>query len=404
MARVAKFKARFSKREKRWRLSIPPELSPTGKRRREFFETEEEAQERADQLAGIRASEKASVAKWARPDLIAAAVECEALAIDLGFSGLREAFSVLAEDYRSRNATPSLLDLLHAYEADHGSNWSDLYRANRWGSFRSLLRPIETEKIGKMDTDFWRQFLSDWREEKSPAPATHNQNLSILRGLFRHELAKRHVRFNPVEPIPNVRDVRTAVAVSEPGHVRALLEWCHANDAELVPYFVLGYFAGLRPHAELAGLRFERIDHQTGSIDVRSTKTRRRRHVPLEENAAVWLQPWARRKGPVCPKNLRRRIEAARHGAASVLYGVDDDKKPLKPFPWGNDVMRHSYGSFWEAAHRTEAGCRDRLVYNMGHTTFRTFDQYYRNDRKPEAAEEFWGILPPKRERVIRIA
>lgn len=404
MARVARLEPRFSRREKRWRLNVPPELSPTGKRRREFFETEELAKRRAAQLTAVRESKSASVARWAQPELIAAAVECEARAVELGFSSLSEAFTTMSEEWSYRHATPRLGDLLRAHEADHGGNWSDKYRSDRWKPFRKILVAIEDEKIGRLDSDFWRRFLAKWREKKSPAPATYNQALSMLRTIFRHEIARRHTSFNPLDPIPSIVHKREEVAVSDPGHVRALLEWCHENDAELVPYFVLGYFAGLRPQAELAGLRFEHIDHNARLIDVRSTKTRRRRHVPLEGNAAAWLRPWARRKGPVCPKNLRRRIDAAREGAAKVLYGPDDDMNPTKPFPWGHDIMRHSYGSFWEAAHRKEAGCRDILVYNMGHTTFRTFDQHYRNDRTSDSAEKFWSIVPPKGERVIQIA
>jgi len=63
--------------------------------------------------------------------------------------------------------------------------------------------------------------------------------------------------------------------------------------------------------------------------------------------------------------------------------------------PWSPDVSRHTYGSMWEAAHRSEDGCRERLAANMGHTSFRTFSQFYRQAKRPSEAEAFWGLRPP---------
>ena len=177
----------------------------------------------------------------------------------------------------------------------------------------------------------------------------------------------------------------------------AILRWCEVHDVELIPYFVLGYFAGMRPEAEIQHMRFDRINFAEKTIDCRTTKTRKasRRHIPLEDAAAAWLLPFARRKGSIMPTNFRKRFDAARQGAAEAL------KLPL--FPWGHDCMRHSYGSYWEAAHRSETGCRDRLSYNMGHTSFKTFDQYYRNDRTPQEAAAYWDILPIAQADVISI-
>ena len=59
--------------------------------------------------------------------------------------------------------------------------------------------------------------------------------------------------------------------------------------------------------------------------------------------------------------------------------------------------MRHSYGSYYEAKNRRNAGCRESLSYNMGHSSFKTYEQNYRNGKiTPKLAEEFWAILPPQ--------
>ena len=55
------------------------------------------------------------------------------------------------------------------------------------------------------------------------------------------------------------------------------------------------------------------------------------------------------------------------------------------------DITRHTYGSYLEAKYRD----RNVVKENMGHTSFKTYEQHYRNARSPQEGERFWSIVPP---------
>ena len=383
MPRKATLEPSKDQKKNLWYVCIPASISTTGKWRREYFSSRDLARDRSSELKRLQ-REKDSYAAKASPALVRDAVECNELAQIYGFSGMREAFLAWAKAYEKQKVSMTLCQLLDSYEGDHQENWSKAYLSARWKPFRKKMIPIENEVISLMDTDYWREWTAKWREDVDPAPATYNQTLGLLRGLFRHEKAREAFTHNPIEPLPALKNIRSEVCVSTPAEVSALLAWVWANDRELIPYFVLGYFAGLRPISEIQPLEFSQIDLEQKVIKVTTTKTARnpRRQVPLEENAFQWLKSFKDKKGPICPSNLYKRVTKAKKKA-----GVE----------WGHDIMRHSYGSYWEAAHRTEPGCHEQLSYNMGHSNFKTYEQNYRNDRSTKDAEAYWQIIPPKK-------
>jgi integrase len=395
MGRVVKFVPKRLKSGK-WQLNLPPLMSDTGKRKRVVFDTKEKALERADFMKDWHGSKLRGLARHASPEFILEALDCYEAAGAMGFDSLKAAFAAMSRDYEKRHSSGTFRELVTAFEADHKANWSKNYVAKRWGPFLSRLGELDDVPIGLQDTDYWRKWFTEWRKASSPSVATYNQTLGMIRALFGHEKARKSHAFNPLAPIPGAKETHAkTISISTPAEVNAILLWCQENDAALIPYFVLGYFAGMRPEAEIQHATFERINFATKTIDCRTTKTRKasRRHIPLEDAAAAWLAPFARRKGSIMVTNFRKRFDAARVGAAAALK--------LPEFPWGHDCMRHSYGSYWEASHRNEPGCREKLSYNMGHTSFKTFDQYYRNDRTEAEAKAYWSIMPTASEGVV---
>ncbi|BCX48577.1 hypothetical protein HAHE_24850 [Haloferula helveola] len=385
MGRNATLSPAYQKSKQAWVLSIPPRLSSTGKRSQEYYQTKREAEVRSASLKKLEKQNRRLAVK-ASTDLIRDAVELDELARFHGFSGLREAFMTWAEDHERQNSSVSFGELVEAHEADHSENWSSTYLAARWKPFRNKVRGLEPTPIVTMDTDFWREWLGKWRTKEKPAPASYNQLVSMLGTVFGHEKAKRSHGHNPIEHIPRLKDVRGEVCVSTPEEVGALLAWCWTNDRDLVPYFVLGFFAGMRPLSEIKPTRFEQINFKERIIDCVTTKTHRnpRRQIPIEDNALKWLEPFKSARGSVIPSNFTKRFGAARK-AAKVS--------------WGHDIMRHSYGSYFEALHRGTPGCRENLTYNMGHSSFKTYEQKYRNGRiTPKQAGLFWKIVPPQEE------
>jgi len=398
MARQPKFKPKYSKRRKKWTLSIPPTHSPTGKRMVLSFDDEKAAKTRADAITDKR-SPLPKIAVNIDPQLIADAVQCDDAVRSLGFRGLKDFVEQQIARIERTETSPRLGELLDIFESDHSGNWSLDYLRARWKPFRNKLIDLEETRIAHLVEDVWRDWFAAWRNSSNPAPATYNQQLGMTRSIFELRLAKISHPINPLNDIPALKDIRGDVPVFTPQEARKVLYAAWEHDPDLVPYFAIALFAGLRPDSELIRLKFEDIRWKENHIIVEVTKTRvRRRFVDIEEPLRAWLEMWRlkKAKGSVIPEGFRKRWERIVRGYYTTPKASLASPGKWEPLvEWIPDITRHSYASYWEAAHRNEQACRERLAANMGHTSYKTFDSKYRNAQTPSAAEEFWGILPP---------
>jgi integrase len=149
---------------------------------------------------------------------------------------------------------------------------------------------------------------------------------------------------NPVEGLDFEQRRRKEVETLTNGQAKAMLEHALAEDLQLLPFLVLGCFAGIRPDGELQKLEWSDIDLTDKVVTIRPevSKTNRRRFVDLSENAKAWLQTFINRAGAPSGRvvtysesELRARRTANRKAA-----GIDR---------WIQQAMRHSYCSNWLA-------------------------------------------------------
>ena len=128
------------------------------------------------------------------------------------------------------------------------------------------------------------------------------------------------------------------------------------------------YFAGLRT-AELARLGPENIRERFIEIPAAKAKTRQRRLVTIHPTLKEWLalSPWM-------PGDQEKRL--ARVCAAAGIS-------------WPHNVTRHSFVSYHLAMFQN-AG---KTALEAGHAEARLF-AHYREMVTPEAAAEFWAIVP----------
>jgi len=87
MGRVATLEPARDSAKNRWYVSLPPRLSPTGKRKREYFASRREAQDRAKR-AKQQLEQSAFLVRKAGPVLIETAVTYDELFQIYGFNGL----------------------------------------------------------------------------------------------------------------------------------------------------------------------------------------------------------------------------------------------------------------------------------------------------------------------------
>jgi integrase len=177
---------------------------------------------------------------------------------------------------------------------------------------------------------------------------------------------------------------------------------------ETLPYWLLGGFAGLRRaeierlewkdiHFDLAKYRAFIQSPKSGSkeaiakadkakeewrksalveVPALKSKTASRRFVQIQDNLAAWLEPYIGRSGSVCPRNLRKLLEADRTAA-----GLSE---------WPPNALRHSFASYHLAKFNDQA----KLAIELSHTDQELLHRHYRELVKPEQAEKYWNIGP----------
>lgn len=157
--------------------------------------------------------------------------------------------------------------------------------------------------------------------------------------LFHNPVEK--IRIYAAKQIAEQRaEKRVEIATTTPDNLRrmltALMRW---RDGQLVKYFALAYFAGIRPDGEMSKLaqrEDELIDLQKGRILIPAnvSKTKEERYIAISENLRRWLE-FTEGK-PVIPENYDRLVKRAR-----------------AKFKLGHDETRHSFISFHVALHRS---------------------------------------------------
>jgi integrase len=237
----------------------------------------------------------------------------------------------------------------------------------RIGRFCTAFPDRSVAEITTADVDNW---LSDLQL----APVTRNTFRRDLRTLFSFAITRKYCVENPVIGTTKAKEVDGDIEILSIGQTAKLLE---AANADTLPFWAIGAFAGLR-RSEIERLDWAQVDFESGLIEVkaRHSKTARRRFVTMQANLRTWLAPYRTQRGPVCPDNLRKRIDTDR-AKAELQEG------------WPPNVLRHSFGSY-HLAHFKDAAA---LALQMGNSPDVIF-RHYRELVKPKEAARYWQIKP----------
>ena len=208
-------------------------------------------------------------------------------------------------------------------------------------------------------------------------------------------------------PLANVKDVRRKFVRPEPGilSVNEFTSILEAAHLDVLPYFVIAGFAGIRPD-ELLRLRWEQIDLAENLIEVKGldSKTSERRIVKIEPALSAFLAPYAGRTGRVATPAWRRLFRDARRAVGFGTPGTETDQEKewnVKLRPWPDDALRHSFASYHLAGFNDAAA----TALQMGHKGTSTLFNHYRAIVKPAEATRWWAIRPGTAEsKIVRIA
>ena len=169
-----------------------------------------------------------------------------------------------------------------------------------------------------------------------------------------------------------------------PDQFEKLIRWVDANRPDMLAYFVIGTFCGVRP-SELRRLRWMDVDLRirefrrfgpAGMITVgaSASKVRHRRVVPIHPVAIEWLK-----RCP--PMGMVINHESCRRHMAKF-------SKPIG-LEWSNDLLRHTAASYLLARFDDEAS----VARWLGHSP-QTLYKHYFQLVCPEDCEAFWSIKP----------
>ena len=192
---------------------------------------------------------------------------------------------------------------------------------------------------------------------------------------------------NPAAKI-SIQVERKDVSVFTPAEVLKLLNLCATDHKDFVLYHAISLFAGLRPE-ECRALIWENIHLEEKTITVlgATSKVKETRNVHIEETLLAWLDqtPAQERKGFVTPQTNFTNYLLKIHIAA----GYRGEGQNTEADPWPQDVMRHSYGSYWLAKYRNRA----QLAEYMGNS-LQIIKKHYKKVVSKTDCAEYWRIVP----------
>ncbi len=391
----------------RWRATF----IEGGKRRQKYFKTKA----KADEFAESREEEALEQGTGTRlsQDERSAVVESRGELSQVGLD-LRSAIQFAVESKRELSqfgvAPNEALDFALAYYQQAKASIEVSILVNQLVEFKGNAgrskrhqRDLKS-KLGRFCQDFGQRSvatieakeLEAWLHQLKLKPSSVNSYRRVLNLFFNHAKKRGFCDSNPVESVDRVKEVEAEPQVLTVPEIKKLLA---SADLRILPAMAIAAFAGLRTSEisgteDHAGLDWEKIDFEEGTILVRAdvAKGRRKRHVPISENLRTWLEPYAQSKGNVWPVNGRKLEENARRKAGFGRPGSEtpqEKRQEIELKAWPHNAFRHSYASYHLAKYRNPG----ELVLYMGHKD--DADTLYNNYRglvRPSSATAYWNI------------
>lgn len=248
-------------------------------------------------------------------------------------------------------------------------------RSERYlGDIRVRLARFARQFGERVIADVAANEIDDWLRGLPVGGVTRNSFRRRLSALFGYAKKRSYVTTNPVRDTGRASEEPGAIGILTVQETKRLLE---KAQPEMVPFWAIGAFAGLRS-SEIQRLDWSEIDLQSGFIEVNASKskTASRRLVTIQPNLRQWLKRQRCRTGMVCPFNFFKRAN-------------DDREHAELADCWPNNGLRHSFASY----HLSKFANADKLALEMGNSARMIF-RHYRELVKPREAECYWEIKP----------
>ena len=237
-----------------------------------------------------------------------------------------------------------------------------------------------SQKIQKIT----RSDLEKWLNKVSKNPNQRKKYRTQLSGLFTLAFKRDYILNNPVNKIeiPIIRNGKRP-AVFTVSETTRLMRTAEDVNPEMIPYFALCLFAGIRPShdtGEIGRLDWKNILFGSRQIWISQETAKRsihERYIDMSDNLIQWLLPFKKNKGNIYYKQY--------------WWIKIREKAEVK---WANDITRHTFGTYHFGLHKSF----DLTCEQMG-TSRQMYKKHYKAvlenlvDTNPE---KFWKIFPQK--------
>lgn len=248
----------------------------------------------------------------------------------------------------------------------------------------------DLKRLSKFCSEFKRDLLSittadvqAFLDNLGLAPQTRNNYRKLLNTFFQFAVHRGYFPkdHSVMDGVAKAKLTESEVQIFTPLEMKRLLSTVRS---ELVPYFAIGAFAGLRT-AELKRLDWSEVNMEERFIEVaaKKAKTGSRRLVPITDNLHAWLTPHATESGTVARfvANMGRQTDR-------LVYDVNQKWSDMK-FAWKHNAMRHSFVSYRLAAVQDAA----QVALEAGNSPQVIF-KHYRQLVTGKEAERWFSIYP----------
>jgi integrase len=235
---------------------------------------------------------------------------------------------------------------------------------------------------GKLVAEITSTDIDRWLDSLNVGPQARNHYRANVLQLFNFAVRRGYAATNPVEGAAKVKVVTDRPGILTVDQASALLV---SSSVDVLPYFSIGLFAGLR-RAELERLDWSEIDFESNLIQVTAekSKTAARRFVTMQPNLRAWLMPLRQLKGPIVAAETFREAFIKTRLTAGIAQ-------------WPENALRHSFASYHLAAFKSAAD----TALQLGHHDSRITFAHYRELVKPKEAQRYWQIKPAGKGRKI---
>jgi integrase len=241
--------------------------------------------------------------------------------------------------------------------------------------------------------------VQSWLDGEKLKPQNYRNFRTVLHTVFEYAVARGFASDNPVQGVERVKVNGGDIAVYSPIEIARLLEAARANSPDFLPCIAIGAFAGLRS-AEIERLEWSDIHLAEKFIVVGAdkAKTASRRIVPVHDNLADWLRPYASRQGRVWPGDSVLFYKQQPLVAAATEVKADSEKSiaAQKAVKWKANALRHSYASYRFAV-TNDAG---RVAGELGNSAA-VVHRHYRELVKPADAVRWFNVKPENPANVV---